>query len=160
MQTVKIQISLRRYMVWSGTLLYFVMLYSTQWFYKRTVKVLISVRGPVDTFLHGVAHMSKVCARWVRKLVTVNFFRCQISYDILSAFYFLTNYRLERSLYIKLKDWMSNSIDPDETAHYEPSHLDLCCLQKPIIIACGNERVKHHGKLKRDVLVQQDKAPV
>ena len=31
---------------------------------------------------------------------------------------------------------------PDETAHYEPSHLDLCCLQKPIIIACGSERVK------------------
>ena len=23
---------------------------------------------------------------------------------------------------------MSNSIDPDETALYEPSHLDLCCL--------------------------------
>ena len=22
------------------------------------------------------------------------------------------------------------------------SHLDLCCLQKPIIIACGSERVK------------------
>ena len=37
---------------------------------------------------------------------------------------------------------MSNSIDPDETAHNEPSHLDLCCLQKPIIIACGSERVK------------------
>ena len=26
---------------------------------------------------------------------------------------------------------MSNSIDPDETAHYEPSHLDLRCLHKP-----------------------------
>ena len=25
----------------------------------------------------------------------------------------------------------------------EPSHLDLCCLQKPIIIACGNERVNN-----------------
>ena len=25
----------------------------------------------------------------------------------------------------------------------ELSHLDLCCLQKPIIIACGSERVKH-----------------
>ena len=25
----------------------------------------------------------------------------------------------------------------------EPSHLDLCCLQKPIIITCGSERVKH-----------------
>ena len=23
---------------------------------------------------------------------------------------------------------MSNSIDPDETAHIEPSHLDVCCL--------------------------------
>ena len=33
---------------------------------------------------------------------------------------------------------MSNSVDPDET---EPSHLDLCCLQKSIIIACGSERV-------------------
>ena len=31
----------------------------------------------------------------------------------------------------------------------EPPHLDLCCLQKPIIIACDSERVKdatfHHG---------------
>ena len=36
---------------------------------------------------------------------------------------------------------MSNSVDPDETAHYEPSHLDLRCLQKPIIIAYGNERI-------------------
>ena len=25
---------------------------------------------------------------------------------------------------------MSNSLDPDETAHYEPSHLDLCCSPK------------------------------
>ena len=25
---------------------------------------------------------------------------------------------------------MANSVDPDETARYEPSHLDLHCLQK------------------------------
>ena len=25
----------------------------------------------------------------------------------------------------------------------EPSHLDLCCLQKPNKIACGSERVKN-----------------
>ena len=25
---------------------------------------------------------------------------------------------------------MANRVDPDETAHYEPSHLDLHCLQK------------------------------
>ena len=36
---------------------------------------------------------------------------------------------------------MSNSVDPDETAHYEPSHLDPRCLQKPIIVY-GNEKVK------------------
>ena len=29
----------------------------------------------------------------------------------------------------------------------EPSHLDLCCLQKPIIIACGSERVKDTSTL-------------
>ena len=26
----------------------------------------------------------------------------------------------------------------------EPSHLDLCCLQKPIIIACGSEKINVH----------------
>ena len=29
---------------------------------------------------------------------------------------------------------MSSSVDPDETAHDEPSHLDLRCLQKPILL--------------------------
>ena len=28
---------------------------------------------------------------------------------------------------------MANSVDPDETAHYELSHLDLHCLQKYLI---------------------------
>ena len=37
---------------------------------------------------------------------------------------------------------MSNSVDPDQTAHYEPSHLDLRCLQKPFIITCDSGRVK------------------
>ena len=36
---------------------------------------------------------------------------------------------------------MSNRVDPDETAHDEPSHLDLLCLQKPNIIVYGSERV-------------------
>ena len=43
----------------------------------------------------------------------------------LSSAFFSANYRLKISLYVKLKDLMSNSVDPDETAHYEPSHLDL-----------------------------------
>ena len=36
---------------------------------------------------------------------------------------------------------MSNSVEPDETAHYEPSHLDLRCLQKRIVIAYDSEKV-------------------
>ena len=43
--------------------------------------------------------------------------RCQISDDIVVCFSFLTDYRLKRSLYVKLKDRKSNSVDPDETAH-------------------------------------------
>ena len=30
---------------------------------------------------------------------------------------------------------MSNSVDPDKTAHDEPSYQDLRCLQKPTIMA-------------------------
>ena len=37
---------------------------------------------------------------------------------------------------------MSNSIDPDETAHYEPSHLDLRCLQKPILSPVAVKELK------------------
>ena len=57
-------------------------------------------------------------------------------------FFIFTNYRLERSLYVKLKDRMSNSVDPDETAHNEPSHLELRCLQTPISIACAAKKIK------------------
>ena len=34
----------------------------------------------------------------------------------------------------------------DETAHYEPSHLDLHCLQKPIVITYGSERAKNFNQ--------------
>ena len=54
-------------------------------------------------------------------------------------FLFLTNYQLERRLYVKLKDRMSKSVDSDETVHFEPSHQDPRCLQKSIIIACDSE---------------------
>ena len=36
---------------------------------------------------------------------------------------------------------MSNSVDPDEMANYEPSYQDLRCLQKFIIIAYDSERI-------------------
>ena len=42
---------------------------------------------------------------------------------------------------------MSNSLDPDETAHYNLSHLDLCCLQKPILSPMA---VKELRRIKTD----------
>ena len=32
---------------------------------------------------------------------------------------------------------MANSIDPDEMAHYEPSHLDLHCLYRYLYQSTG-----------------------
>ena len=42
----------------------------------------------------------------------------------------------------KLNKCMANSLDPDETGHYEPSHLDLHCLQKFSALLFMDERVK------------------
>ena len=65
----------------------------------------------------------------IRRIKTVAFLTLSVPNfrrHLPSAFFIITNCRLERRLYVKLKDWMSNSVDPDE-----PSHLDLGCLQKP-----------------------------
>ena len=45
---------------------------------------------------------------------------------------------------VKLKDWMSNSID-----HDEPSHLDLCCLQKEIKKQKKKKKKKNKQKKKK-----------
>ena len=36
---------------------------------------------------------------------------------------------------------MANSVDPDEMAHYEPSHLDLHCLQRYLCWSAGMKEV-------------------
>ena len=42
----------------------------------------------------------------------------------------------------KKKNRMANSVVPDKTAPYEPSHLDLCCLQiKGSVLVFRPERV-------------------
>ena len=38
---------------------------------------------------------------------------------------------------LKIKDYKANTVDPDEMAHYEPSHLshlDLQCLQIQLLL--------------------------
>ena len=37
---------------------------------------------------------------------------------------------LNLDTFIVANNRMANSVDPDEMAHYEPSHLDLHCLQR------------------------------
>ena len=36
---------------------------------------------------------------------------------------------------------MANSVDQDETAHYEPSHLDLHCLQNNMSRSAGSKGI-------------------
>ena len=54
---------------------------------------------------------------------------------------------------------MSNSVDPDETAHYEPSHLDLHCLQKPVIIDCGSVRINSDVASMKLILFSLESLP-
>ena len=37
---------------------------------------------------------------------------------------------------------MTNSVDPDEMAHYEPSHLDLHCLQRYLFQSARLKRLR------------------
>ena len=34
----------------------------------------------------------------------------------------------------KIKDYRANTVDLDEMAHYEPSHLDLQCLKIQLLL--------------------------
>ena len=43
---------------------------------------------------------------------------------------------------LKSKNGMVNSVDPDETARYEPSHLDLHCLHMYLSWSDGLEELK------------------
>ena len=79
-----------------------------------------------------------------------------LSVPNLSSAFFLTKYRLEIRLYVNLKDGMSNSVDPDETAH---CHLDLCCLQKPVVIAYGSEKVNRWSVLCSHALTLDENHP-
>ena len=51
---------------------------------------------------------------------------------------------------------MSNSVDTDEMAHYEPSHLDLCCLQTPIRDTVKPQWLEHpcdHGLAVKELRI-------
>ena len=59
---------------------------------------------------------------WISVTVPMRFllnsFSAKFQTTFVVCFFILTRYRLERRLYIKLRPWMLNSVDPDETAQY------------------------------------------
>ena len=44
---------------------------------------------------------------------------------------------MQRGFQLHISNRIGNSVDPDETAHDEPSHLDLHCLQKYMYSSVG-----------------------
>ena len=58
----------------------------------------------------NIIKMSSVAA-------VINSFGAKFQMTFVVCFLFKAMYCMERSLYVKLKDRMSNSVDPDETAH-------------------------------------------
>ena len=80
------------------------------------------------------------CLVLVCRAERVNSFGAKFQTTFVVCFFILTNYRLERRLYVKLKDWMSNSVDSDETAHWAVSSGSML-FAKAYYYACGSERV-------------------
>ena len=66
-------------------------------------------------FLFSLEPFEPILVSW--KIESLNSFGTKFQTTFVVCFSFLTNYRLKSSLYVKLKDRMSNSVDPDETAH-------------------------------------------
>ena len=46
----------------------------------------------------------------------------------------------KRGFQSKINDKMANSVDPNETARYQPSYLDLHCLQRYLNWSVGMKR--------------------
>ena len=52
-------------------------------------------------------------------------------------------YCCKKGFQSKISNRMANSVDPDEMAHYKPSHLDLHCLQRYLYnLVCRDKTVK------------------
>ena len=51
---------------------------------------------------------------------------------------------------------MSNSVDPDEMAHYEPSHQDLCYLQKTYYYRQWQWKSQQLSSLQHYLCLSQD----
>ena len=70
---------------------------------------------------------------------------------------------------VKNQNGLANSLDPDETAHNEPSHQDLHCLHRYLAWSAGPQRLRisylHHcrvtltGSFPSDIVVKALNVP-
>ena len=51
----------------------------------------------------------------------------------------------------KVYKQIANNVDPDETAHYEPSHLKLHCLHKYSFWSTGMIRLNYQNKNNNNI---------
>ena len=89
----------------------------TVWDVSRFLQNVIAVRGPPPRDVLNLLFRTYP----IYIYTAFNSFGAKFLTTFVVCFFILINYRLERRLYIKLKDWMSNSVDPDETAHWAVS---------------------------------------
>ena len=61
---------------------------------------------------------------------------------------------------VKNQNRMANSVDPDETAHYELSHQDLHCLHRYVVWFAGLKGLNIRQEIVRDHGQQELKAVV
>ena len=90
-------------------------------FVMRTIGTLIRLRG---------------CAGWFDSTLGVHT-RKYFFYS-----FFFNKLSLEKKFIRKVQRRNVKQRRSRWDGSYEPSHLDLCCLQKPIIIGCGSDKVK------------------
>ena len=98
--------------------------------------------------------------KWWQDLQSVSSPLNSLGVKFQTTFVVCSNYRLERRLFVKLKGWMSNSIDPDETAqsgsmlfakayHYRQWQWKSKRYRKNSILKRKKNRLKKHSPPQR-----------
>ena len=89
---------------------------------------------------HKMSHKALKIIQSSHKQWLLKSFHPSVSEVDFSIFEFRPNHYTKWESQSKIRTRVSNSVDPDEMAHYEPSHQDLHCLQS--IWSSGLKRLK------------------
>ena len=90
--------------------------------------------------------LEKLVVRYSPNKTLFNSFGAKFQTTFAVCFSFFNKLSLEKKFIRKVERLNVKQHRSRWDGSYEPSHLDLCCLQKPIIIACDSERVKRSAE--------------